>query len=161
MSASRELIVAAKARADAATVGPWRHIETPYGESVEVDDGDEGAQLFIETHGVTYAWNGSNAEFIAASREDVPVMADALLRVLNLHAPEEVTVLAQSASPGYEEWPLADVDVCSLCLPDHVRERIEDEEADESDVRPFLHPCATVRAVTGDGSSSDTERRTT
>ena len=35
---SRELIVAAKARADAATVGPWRHIETPYGESVEVDD---------------------------------------------------------------------------------------------------------------------------
>lgn len=142
MSLSRERIVAAKARADAATVGPWWQ---------------EGRDIFSEripsatSHDIAaYVWSDEDAEFITASREDVPVMADALLRVLDLHAPEEVTVLAQSASPGYEGWPLADVDVCSLCLPDHMRERIEDEEADESDVRPFLHPCATVRAVTGD-----------
>ena len=124
MSLSRELIVAAKARADAASEGPWRHIETPYGESVEVDDGDEGAQLFVETHGVTYAWNGCNAEFIAASREDVPVMADALLRVLDLHRQE----------------PWIDADQFG-------HDRVRGVYCDECSQ---LWPCATVRAVTGD-----------
>lgn len=76
---------AIKARAEAATEGPWRHVETAYGESVEVPDGEEGAQLFIESHGITYAWNGANAEFIAHAREDVPALVAALEAVLAIH----------------------------------------------------------------------------
>lgn len=99
MSLSRERVVAAKARADAAL-----HFDG------HPDDWDDVAHSAVV---------------------DVPVMADALLRVLDIHRRE---MFGGDA-------------MCSSCLrytspmPGRV---------------PW--PCATVRAVTGDGSSSDTER---
>ena len=48
-----------------ATPGPWRATQTAWGDSVDVDDGEDGTPLFIETYGVTHVWNGYNANFIA------------------------------------------------------------------------------------------------
>lgn len=116
---SRELIVAVKARADAATEGPWWQ---------------EGRDIFSEripsatSHDIaTHVWSDEDAEFIASARADVPVMADALLRVLDLHQARgdlaRSCIHCSGEESGWVSWP-----------------------------------CATVRAVTGDGSSSDTER---
>lgn len=66
--------------AQAATPGPWRHVETAWGESVEVDE----QQLFIESYGVTYAWNGDNAAHIAAF--DPPTALALIARVRELEA---------------------------------------------------------------------------
>ena len=96
---------AIRARADAATAGPWRHVETGYGESVEVDDGMDGAQLFIETNGITYAWNGNNAEFITHAREDVPALVDEVesLRA-KLTAVEALTGPVLDATADLTNW---------------------------------------------------------
>lgn len=92
---SRDLIVAAKARADAAL-----HFDG------HPDDWDDVAHSAVV---------------------DVPVMADALLRVLDLHQARgdlaRSCIHCSGEENGWVSWP-----------------------------------CATVRAVTGDGSSSDTER---
>lgn len=75
-----------------ATPGPWRHIETAWGESVEVDE----QQLFIEQYGVTYAWNGYNAALIAEMRNATPAL---LARVRELEATVEKVREAVSGHP--------------------------------------------------------------
>lgn len=120
MSLSRELIVAAKARADAATEGPWMADEGAFILKPDKPGSAWGgtiiAQVLRDDFGLV---EEANTEFIAASREDVPVMADALLRVLDLHTPEP-----------------CEIECCGgllRCL-----------ECGQS------APCATVRAMTGD-----------
>jgi hypothetical protein len=121
VSLSRELIVAAKARADAAT---------------EAFNSKRLGMTVVAEEDLTYHFDGGGArtllDFVeTAAREDVPVMADALLRVLDIHRRE---MFGGDA-------------VCSSCL---------------RNTSPMpgrvSWPCATVRAVTGDGSSSNTER---
>lgn len=155
MSLSRERVVAAKARADAATEGPWHWVDPETDEPclpdlpcragyhedhayrlslrtvTEYPTAHVGllpkfiiaeAEEFHEVEAEPGVWMHPDAEFIAAAREDVPVMADALLRVLDIHRRE---MFGGDA-------------VCSSCLrytfpmPGRV---------------PY--PCATVRAVTG------------
>lgn len=147
---TRSRIEEALARANAANEGPWEsHAHDEDTATVEIPDGmDDMMQLvWHEGHGIT-AMDKGNAAFIAEARSDVPAMAGALIRVLDLHKPEAVEVIAQFAPEGYEEWPSVLVSVCSHCLPGYVRDQMDDDEADESDVRAFLYPCATVRAIT-------------
>lgn len=133
MSLSRERVVAAKARADAAL-----HFEG------HPDDWDDVAHSVVE---------------------DVPVMADALLRVLDLHRRAHA-VFSWNSGTKYEDpcpncdgkagvhdcgcW--ADRDIEYVCAECH---RLGSRS---SGVYDYAWPCATVRAATGDGSSSNTER---
>lgn len=146
---TRARIEEALARANTATEGPWiRH--TPFSFA---DSWVEWATVMgVRSQVVS---DERDAEFIAAARSDARAMAEALLRVLDLHEPEAVEVIAQFAPEGYEEWPTVLVSVCSHCLPGYVRDLMAEEEANESDVRSFLYPCATVRAVTGPESGGD------
>jgi hypothetical protein len=171
MSLSRELIVAAKTRADAATEGPWFDADSDsYGGLVWFaetthDPSDPSGQTAMQVQSIVGSgMNRTDAIFIASAREDVPVMADALLRVLDIHTPEE------RAHDGSGEWsiPLSEWDddetpetftVCSHCGAIEMRE--SQGESEFASYLEALWPCATVRAVTGDGSSSNTERSTT
>lgn len=159
MSLSRERIVAAKARADAATEGPWEAGDAwVYTSPIYADD-----KRLSNVLGMPFAdpvradaeheRGLRNAEFIAASREDVPVMADALLRILDLHTPEE------RAHDGSGEWsiPLSEWDddeapetftVCSHCGAIEMRE--SQGESEFASYLEALWPCGTVRAVTGE-----------
>lgn len=153
MSLSRELIVAAKARADAATEGPW---DAEVGEDIEVNalsartqwNGNVGTparswrttdrilsvdDAEYELEEADYEQRVNDAEFIAAARADVPVMADALLRVLDIHPmvfrhTGKRPTGAENLS-GFEQYD------CGHCKS------------------PW--PCATVRAVTGEDSNHD------
>jgi len=115
MSLSRELIVAAKARADAATDGPWVMVTQGGIESAHYRGPGE------DTNSVAQTRNQEDWEFVTAAREDVPVMADALLRVLDLH----------HAVTGNPDWdrPWYEATWCAQGCDGW--------------------PCATVRAVTG------------
>lgn len=66
--------------ADAATEGPWLVDAHHWGAGIMDDDGD---QLFVESHGLTYSVNPKDAEFIAAARSAVPALLD---RVRELEA---------------------------------------------------------------------------
>lgn len=112
---SRELIVAAKARADAATEGPWGYYTPRGGGSDPVFGAIPGDEVAVVKR-------PNDWRLIAAARADVPVMADALLRVLDLH--HAVTGNPDRDRPWYE---------ATWCA----------QGCDE-------WPCATVRAVTGE-----------
>lgn len=99
MSLSRDLIVAAKARADAATEGPWGYY-TPRG------GGSDPVFGAIPGDEVALVKRPNDWRLIAASREDVPAMADALLRVLDLHHAEGG---ACAECSGFRPWPCATV----------------------------------------------------
>ena len=117
---SRELIVAAKARADAATEA----FNTQVLEVALIGDGAPGNGMDVR-YGFEFDGGRAVYDFVeTAAREDVPVMADALLRVLDLHPRE---VIAVHEGYGEEAW-------CPRCQ-EHF-------------------PCATVRAVTGDDIGS-------
>lgn len=171
---SREVIVAAKARADAATEGPW---DAEVGEDIEVNalsartqwNGNVGTparswrttdrilsvdDAEYELDEAEYEQRANDAEFIAASREDVPAMAVALLAVLDLHKRMHA-VFSWNSGRRYEEpcpecdgkagvhpcgcWADSDVQyVCQGC-----------SEVDNGHV---LYPCLTVRAITGQES---------
>jgi hypothetical protein len=96
VSLSRELIVAAKARADAAT---------------EAFNSKGLGMTVVAEEDLTYHFDGGGArtllDFVeTAAREDVPVMADALLRVLDLHSAEGG---ACAECSGFRPWPCATV----------------------------------------------------
>ena len=114
---SRELIVAAKARADAATEA----FNTQVLEVALIGDGAPGNGMDVR-YGFEFDGGRAVYDFVeTAAREDVPVMADALLRVLDLH----------HAVTGNPDWdrPWHEATWCA-------------QGCDE-------WPCATVRAVTG------------
>lgn len=94
---AREVLAAARARADAATDGPWsKHDFGHTGEqepnSIVVHTGkfdwnDLNDQNSTSAVAWMPAWDSqedSNAEFIAAARTDVPALVDALTAVLDL-----------------------------------------------------------------------------
>lgn len=119
---SRELIVAAKARADAATDRPWGHYMPRGGGSDPVFGAIPGDEVAVVKR-------PNDWRLIAASRSDVPAMAEALLAVLDLHRGVPMV-------PGLESSL-----VCDGC---------------ENPGRFVYWPCPTVRAVTGDTERSTT-----
>lgn len=70
-----------KARADAATAGPWK---ASHRHGLLTENDDESAGLGLEIEGPPEAWNrgqfsrGADASFIAHAREDVPDLIAAL-----------------------------------------------------------------------------------
>lgn len=116
---TRARIEDALARANAATDGPWGHYLPRGGGSDPVFGAIPGDE--VATVNRPNDWR-----FIAASRSDVPAMAEALLRVLDLHEPEEIFT-------GGRE-----VLVCSKCYY-HAQFGL-----------PGAYPCPTVRAITGE-----------
>lgn len=146
---TRVHIEGALARANAAPEGPWE-VDTNYPFSPDL------VGIFIpakKTYAMLFDRDSpparTTARLAAASRSDVPAMAEALIRVLDLHEPETVEVMEQVAPKDYDEWPTVLVSVCSHCLPGDVRDMVADVEADLNDVRRFQYPCATLRAITG------------
>ena len=102
MSLSRELIVAAKARADAATEA----FNTQVLEVALIGDGAPGNGTDVR-YGFEFDGGRAVYDFVeTAAREDVPVMADALLRVLDLHRIEGG---ACAECSGFRPWPCATV----------------------------------------------------
>ena len=73
-----------QARCDAATEGPWEHLNprNTYNHAV-VDS--HGEDLANDYEGVWYF--EEDAEFIASARTDMPRLIDALKAVLELHQP--------------------------------------------------------------------------
>ncbi len=121
MSLSRELVVAAKARADAAKSA----FDTEVVETALIGDGRPGNGSEVR---YAFELKGGHrvAEFISAAREDVPTMADALLRVLDIHTPIDALNTRYNVRQQ----------VCTGCGTD--------------DGNWSVWPCATVRAVTGE-----------
>lgn len=142
---TRARVEGALARANAATEGPWRVDQLGLDGYVILD----AVRWRGHTNSLNFGEDRDTAEFVAHARSDVPAMAGALIRVLDLHEPETVEVMAQRSPWDYEGWPTVQVSVCSHCLPKDVRDMVADVEADVNDVRSFLYPCATVRAITG------------
>lgn len=142
---TRARVEGALARANTATDGPW-HVDQLGLDGYVILD---AVRWRGYTNSLNFGEDRDTAVFIAASRSDVPAMAEALMRVLDLHGPETVEVMAQCSPWDYEGWPTVRVSVCSHCLPKDVRDMVADVEADMFDVHDFLYPCATVRAITG------------
>ena len=88
-------LAAMRARADAATPGPWRASHRNVGCTPDMD---EVAGLGLEIEGPPEAWNrgqfarGADAVFIAAAREDVPRLLDEVARLQALASPCDVEV---------------------------------------------------------------------
>lgn len=80
---THERLAEIKARAEAATPGPW-HVNGPYAsmDTPTILD-DNGGILGRTTH---YAWMRENAAFMAAARSDVP---DLVAEVERLRAENE------------------------------------------------------------------------
>ena len=105
-----------EARADAATEGPWEKHTVNGWEMVVSYSTDAMIQLVAEFRHKERDLN--DAEFIAASRTDVPALVAALRAVLDLHKPRN----------GHDD--------CGHCV----------DPADAHWGIPW--PCPTVRAVT-------------
>lgn len=71
-----------RARADAATPGPW-YVEQMGNHHEDVLALSEDGSYVIAEHA------GDDAEFIAHAREDVPRLLDALQAVLDMHVSED------------------------------------------------------------------------
>lgn len=124
---TRARIEDALARANAATQGPWGHY-LPRGGGSDPVFGD------IPGDEVATVNRPNDWRLIAASRSDVPAMAEALIRVLDLHkATRYGDLVGNIANPN------AEVLVCPTC-------------GDESGGGYESYPCATVRAITGQES---------
>jgi hypothetical protein len=81
MGAARDFLAAVQQRADAATDGPWAIVTGAF--DVEVY-GNEGKQYVAHTGDRGFVTAHLDAEFIAASRADVPRLAAALTAALDL-----------------------------------------------------------------------------
>ena len=112
-----------KARAEAATPGPWEADGT--GEVSQHWSRPKPWETVVGTDVacMSYCYGGSakgverdeDAEFIAHARTDVPALLDALQSVLDLH----------------KRQPSPDGDFCAECFPDN-----------------WDYPCPTVTAIT-------------
>lgn len=124
---TRARIEDALARANAAPEGPWEsHARDEAAATVEIPDGpNDTMQLaWYEGDGIV-VMDKMSANFTAEARSDVPDMAEALIRVLDLHPRE---VIAVHEGYGEEAW-------CPCC-----REH---------------YPCLTVRAIAGEQPGGD------
>ena len=132
-------LAAIRARAEAATPGPWEAgdvwVYTPpiYPDDRRLSDvlgmkfADEDRAEAEHKRGLI------NAEFIAAARSDVPALVAALEGVLALHAKAAVTIAASDSALSIRE-------TCAHCLwadTDHIYQPGE---------VPFW-PCPTVRKI--------------
>jgi len=90
-----DLARAAKARAEAATEGPWEPLGTGVagGDHWYVCDGGEAIALISTQDGINEAQREPDAAFIAAARTDVPLLADAVLALTAALANAEVRAL--------------------------------------------------------------------
>lgn len=128
MTDPRTILARIRARADAATEGPWEwegesDEAWPQGENSLIARGD-AEDLVIgswghDAYGITV--DDPDAEFIAASRTTVPALLDALEKVLELHHPIPCTIT--------DRHGVSDSTVCDHCLNPE-------------------WPCPTVAAVT-------------
>lgn len=75
----RSLAVAARERADKATAGPWMQSDDRRGTAVV----DGTRSITVCRHGADRVTSRENAAFVAASRTDVPALADALVAALD------------------------------------------------------------------------------
>ena len=87
---------AIKARAEAATEGPWR-VRTDYIPGVIEVEGPTASNDYV----AELSADKADLEFIAHSRADIPAMVAAVEAVLELHEPE---------ATGYGDW------VCGACI---------------------------------------------
>ena len=123
MNDPRETLNRIRKQADNATKGPW--VCTLNGDESEVTYAN--APITWDDHGGEVFTEG-DAEFIAASRTDVPALLDALEKVLELHQP--VTDGMGFTEDGYGGISPA----CSSC--------------GTSDEYAVPYPCPTVTAIT-------------
>ena len=95
-----------EARANAATEGPW--FPNRYSDDWEVcgELDDNGNPALVASEAV-----GTDAEFIAHARTDVPDMAAALRAVLELHKREEIPSgdYCDECFPNEWHWPCSTV----------------------------------------------------
>ena len=87
---------AIKARAEAATEGPWR-VRTDYIPGVIEVEGPTASNDYV----AELSADKADLEFIAHSRADIPALVAAVEAVLELHEPE---------ATGYGDW------VCGACI---------------------------------------------
>lgn len=124
-----------EARANAATEGPWEW------EGEAKAEWEIGANSLVPSrrpddpvlYGYGYDASGievkspADAEFIAHARTDVPVLLDALEKVLRLHP----RVVVLHADPEFGR--MEDDAICGACIVNH---------------EPADWPCPTVEAIT-------------
>ena len=122
MSTARDFLAAVQQRADAAIDGRWVYGGQGwvFAQAVSIGDG-ELRDLLAQVR-----TNDADAEFIAASRTDVPRLVAALEAVLDAHEPVNALL-----NPGPHERV---VKVCTGCGTD--------------DGNWQRWPCPTVRAIT-------------
>ena len=87
---------AIKARAEAATEGPWR-VRTDYIPGVIEVEGPTASNDYV----AELSADKADLEFIAHSRADIPALVAAIESVLVMHKPE---------ATGYGDW------VCGACI---------------------------------------------
>ena len=98
-SANEEIVRsldAIKARAEAATDGPWRVISDYIPGVIEVEGPTASNDYVAELSA-----DKADLEFIAHARQDIPALLAAVEAVLELHEPE---------ATGYGDW------VCGACI---------------------------------------------
>jgi hypothetical protein len=105
-------------------------------ERIEAAKARAGAALHFDGH--PDDWD----DVAHSAVEDVPAIADALLRVLEIHTEKHGESPRYAPDDVMHDGPIVGWEPYTMCAG--------------CGVSPF--PCATVRAVTGDGSSSNTER---
>ena len=153
MSDPRETLTRIRARADAATEGPWEHGQCePCGGRGRLDVtiwGRRGNAL-VASWCDDDEFNSADVEFIAAARTTVPALVDALEAVLELHRPVGEEVIPWDCAEGDcdhedDEHPLDTVTLCGECY------RLAVEVSPyygENGCSTVLWPCPTVKAIT-------------
>ena len=129
MTDPRETLNRIRKQADAATEGPWEHIQ------YEPDPGRDRGDVSIcgRQGNVTVAYwyydeyEAGDAEFIAASRAAVSAWLNELEKVLELHP----RVVVLHADPEFGR--MEDDAICGACIVNH---------------EPADWPCPNVRAIT-------------
>lgn len=151
-----------RARVDAATEGPWRaSVVATYvdadgrrsGKGGVYPGGDQGSPpLFL-----TMGWLATDAEFIAASRTDLPALLAAVQAVLELHRAVPIYDECECESPSPEDGRhkyISEVGVTCNRLYVVCRECCIDDEYQKEDCAnyhnhdPLGSNCSTVRAIT-------------
>ena len=119
-----------QARADAATEGPWRagtEEGVDYGSVMGAPRSIGGGYVTVPILVDDLSMYEGTAEFIAASRTDVPQLVAALEKVLRLHP----RVVVLHADPEFGR--MEDDAICGACIVNH---------------EPADWPCPNVRAIT-------------
>jgi hypothetical protein len=126
MSTACDYLAAVQQRADAATDGPWTFEVHRFKTTVDAVTTHPISGLSIPFSPVPSVIGEENAEFIAASRTDVPRLVAALIAALDVHEPVNALL-----NPGPHERV---VKVCTGCGTD--------------DGNWQRWPCPTVRVIT-------------